>query len=778
MTLAVAVIAALLVMVISGGVGWYLLRFKSAVTEMLGMMIGMTLGMMTGIVIGYLIGAVTDMFVSNLIGVLVGIAFGIAFGRMGGLMGMMDGAMGGMMGGMMGAMLGVMLQYDNLSIAITAVLMFALYLAALGALIHLIKKSVTQEMAIDPVCGMKIDASMAQNIHERWQETKRRLVENRARIKNSLVNIRRAVGLVWDSHPSSALAMAGCTLVGALLPASQAWVGKLIVDAVVEGITTRAGAEIGLQNLLPLLVAEFLLLILQAGNAQARKLAEHVLHARVNLSINSRIIRKALELDLSHFENAEYYDKLQNARREADRRGLDILNEGFFLIQNSITLLSFSALLIRFSPWLAMILFAATIPAFLAQSRFAELRFRVLTWRAPEFRRLQYLEHLLTDYDAVKEVKLFGLGDPLLGRYANLFWKFLREDQGIAQKRSAASFGWGLLATLSYYASYAWIASRAVGGEITLGDMTLYLGIFRSSQTTFEAILSSLSGLYENGLFMSNLFEFLELQSQMAIAVNPQPVPRQVRQGIEFRHVSFKYPGQEEWALYDINLAVMPREKIALVGPNGAGKTTLIKLLTRLYDPTEGEILLDGTDLREYDLRELRQRIGVIFQDFVRYHLAAAENIGFGQIEALEDRPRIIGAAEKSGAHPVIAALPEGYETMLGRWFSKGRDLSGGEWQKIALARAFMRDCEVLVLDEPTAALDAENELKVFQQFRELAEDKIAVLISHRFSTVRMADRIFVIDKGHIIEQGTHAELLDLGGTYARLFMLQAESYR
>src|SRR5574341_1080807 len=326
--------------------------------------------------------------------------------------------------------------------------------------------------------------------------------------------------------------------------------------------------------------------------------------------------------------------------------------------------------------------------------------------------------------------------------------------------------------------SYAWIVWRAVGGAITLGDMTLYLGIFRSSQTTFEAILSSLSGLYENGLFMSNLFAFLELKSQMVVAVKPLPAPLEIRQGVEFRQVSFKYAGHDEWALRDVSLAIRPGEKIALVGPNGAGKTTLIKLLTRLYDPTHGQILLDGVDLRDYDLRDLRRRIGVIFQDYVRYHLAAAENVGFGQIEALNDRPRIVGAAQKSGAHPVIAALPEGYETTLGRWFSNGRDLSGGEWQKIALARAFMRDCEVLVLDEPTAALDAENELKVFQQFRELAEDKIAVLISHRFSTVRMADRIFVIDQGRITERGTHAELLAAGGTYARLFSLQAESYR
>ncbi len=615
-------------------------------------------------------------------------------------------------------------------------------------------------------------------MNNRLAQFKTWVSERRAKLKDAAINVQRAFWLVWRAHVPSALAMLACTLLGAFLPVGQAWVGKLIVDAVVKAINTHAGAQAGLRAVLPLLIAEFILLVLQSANGQARKFAEHVLHARIILSINTRIIRKALDLDLSHFENAGYYDKLENARREADWRSLQIVNGGFYIVQNAITLLSYAALLVHFSPWMTLILFAATIPAFIAQSQYAELTFRVLSWRAPEARKLAYLEYLLTDYNAVKEIKLFGLGEPLLGRFADLFWKFLREDQAIAQKRSWASLGWGLLASLSYYGSYAWIVWRAVGGTITLGDMTLYLGVFRGSQNMFESIFYGLSDLYENGLFMSNLFAFLELKPQMVIAAHPRPVSKEIRQGIEFRHVSFKYGGHDEYALRDVSLRIRPCEKIALVGPNGAGKTTLIKLLTRLYDPSEGQILLDGVDLREYDLRDLRQQIGVIFQDFVHYHLSAAENVGFGQIEALDDRPRIVGAAQKSGADPVIAALPEGYETTLGRWFSKGRDLSGGEWQKIALGRAFMRDCQMLVLDEPTAALDAENELRVFQQFRELTSDKMAVLISHRFSTVRMADRIFVVEQGHITEQGTHAELLAQGGTYARLFTLQAESYK
>lgn len=602
--------------------------------------------------------------------------------------------------------------------------------------------------------------------------------EFQPKLRDSTLNIRRAFALVWQAHHKSALAMGVCTLVGAFLPVAQAWVAKLIVDNVVAAINGTGDSQTAFWSVLPYLGMEFVLVLLLAANTQARTLAEHVLHSQINLSINSRIVRKALELDLAHFENAEYYDKLENARREADWRSLDIVNGGSMLIQNLLTLLSYSLLLVRFSWLLALILFVATIPTFIVQNRYSELRFRVLSWRAPESRRLSYLEYLLTNLDAVKEIKLFGLGHSLLDRYITLFSSFLHEDEEIARKRSIASFGWGLLSTVTYYGAYAWIVFRAVGRGITLGDMTLYLSVFRGSQGMFQSILKGANSLYENGLFMSNLFTFLALEPEMVSPPHALQVPTKFKQGIEFRNVSFRYAGQSGWALHNVNLTIHPGEKIALVGMNGAGKTTLIKLLTRLYDPTEGQILLDGVDLRDYDLTSWRKQIGVIFQDFVRYHLKASENIGLGQIERLEDRPRIEESAGKSGANSVIERLPDKYDTTLGRWFSKGRDLSGGEWQKVALARAFMRDCELLVLDEPTAALDAENELRVFQQFRELIADKSAVLISHRFSTVRMADRIFVIENGTVSEEGTHAELLARQGTYARLFTLQAESYR
>jgi len=605
-----------------------------------------------------------------------------------------------------------------------------------------------------------------------------RLRETPAKARDAAHNIRRAFGLVWEAHHTGTLLMALWTIIGGLLPLAQAYIAKLIVDGVVNSLRAQASPMEGLRVVAPFLLAEFVLVVLQAGVAQARSLTEHILHSRLNLTINTRIIRKSLDLDLAYFENAEYYDKLQNARREADWRGLQIMNGGFYLIQNLLTLASFAVVLLSFNAWLALLLFVATVPAFIAQSNYADLNFRVISWRAPEARRLNYLEYLLTDYDAVKEVKLFALGEPLLGRYATLFWTFLREDQSIAQRRSLASLGWGLLATLTYYGAYFWIVLQTLEADITLGDMTLYLMIFRNSQNTFESIFWGLSEMYENGLFMSNLFAFLELEPKIRATPTPMPPPSSDQRGVEFRGVSFRYEGHDDWALRDVNLTIGPGEKIALVGPNGAGKTTLIKLLARLYDPTEGQILFNGVDLRDLDPGELRRRIGVIFQDFVHYHLAASENIGFGQIEALGDRPRIEASAVKSGAHPVITALPEGYETILGRWFAKGRDLSGGEWQKIALGRAFMRSCDILVLDEPTAALDAENEYQVFQQFRQLTEEKMAILISHRFSTVRMADRIYVLDDGQLREQGTHEELLARDGIYARLFTLQAQSYR
>jgi ATP-binding cassette subfamily B protein len=603
-----------------------------------------------------------------------------------------------------------------------------------------------------------------------WRE---RLAEARSAFRN----VPRAFQLVWEADRISTIFMGLITLISAILPISQAYVAKLIVDEVVFAVTNSTGVETGLRATLPYLLIEFALLTLSAALNQGRSLIEHVLNARLGNQINTAIIRKALSLDLHYFEDAQFYDKLQNARREANYRALQMINTSFNLVQNAITLASFAVGLLTFSPLVALVLFGATIPAFLAQTHFSRLHFRLLTWRAPESRRMSYLEHLLTVDSTVKEIKLFGLGEPLLQRYQELFWKFYKEDTALARRRSLISMLWGVVASISYYGAYAWIVLRTVAGTITIGDMTFYLTLFRQSQGTFQGLFHNLNQLFEAGLFMENLFGFLDLTPQMDSG-SGRKVPRPIQQGIEFRNVSFRYPDRPDWALRELNLTIRPGEKIALVGANGAGKTTLIKLLTRLYDPTEGQILLDGVDLRDYDLEDLRLSIGVIFQDFVRYQVSARENIGFGQIKDLADEPRILAAAERGGADEVVERLPQGYDTLLGRWFEKGAELSGGQWQKIALGRAFMRDSEVLVLDEPTAALDAEREYEIFQRFRDLTAGRIALLISHRFSTVRMADRIVVIEGGRLTELGTHAELLELGGTYARLFNLQAEGYR
>ena len=603
------------------------------------------------------------------------------------------------------------------------------------------------------------------------------LLQKWKELRGSFVHTPQAVRLVWQTSHGATIGLGLLTLVGALLPASQAWVGKLIVDGVVAAIRGGADPE-RIRTVFVYLLIELGLFLLSTALNQARRLIQQLIQLQLANRIRADIIRKALTLDLAFFEHPDFYDRLQNARREGGYKPVDLINDTFQIVQNTITLISFAVLLLRFSPWLVVILLLTSIPAFIAETRFSEQGFRLLTRRAPETRQINYLSRLLTEDSAAKEIKLFNLGETLLTRYVTLFEKFFQEDKTLALRRAIVGFSLGLIATMGFYGSYAWIVWRTLQGEISLGDMTLYLSIFRQGQSTFQSILSAVGSIYENNLFMANFFDFLSLEPQMAIAAPPQRPAAQPPRGIEFRGVGFRYPESGEWALHDINLTIRAGEKIALVGHNGAGKTTLIKLLSRLYDPTEGTIWIDGVDIRALDPLQLRQRIGVIFQDFVRYHLPARENIGFGQIEALDSIERIVDAARKSGAHVVIEDLPDGYETMLGRWFHDGHELSMGQWQKIALARAFMRNAEILVLDEPTASVDAQTEYEIFRQFQKLTEGKMAILISHRFSTVRMADRIVVIEEGRIAEMGSHDELLRREGIYARLFGMQAEGYR
>lgn len=594
----------------------------------------------------------------------------------------------------------------------------------------------------------------------------------------ALRNTPEAFRLVWSASRPAALAGVSLTLVSAALPAAQAWVGKLIIDAILNAVGQGMEPVAGLRYVGPYLALEFALVLIGSVTGQVRSLFDRIIQSQLTNHVNSLIIHKAISLDLQFFENPVFYDTLQNARRQADTSALNIVNSTLQMVQQVITLISLVVLLFRFSPWLAVIVFVSAIPSFLSQSQYAEKAFRAVSRRAPEARLLNYLESLLTGNDTIKEIKLFGLGEPLLKRYQELFTRFYQEDLKIAERRTIAGLGWGMLSNLAYYGSYAWIVLRTIAGLITLGDMTMFLALFRQSQSSIRSLLDSLNRLYESNLFLDNLMTYLKLEPLLVSPAKALVAPTPIRQGIEFRHVSFCYPGSDVYVLRDINLHIHPGERIALVGLNGAGKTTLIKLLTRLYDPTDGQVLLDGVDLREYDLTSLQQRFGVIFQDFVRYQFTVRENIGFGQVDALDDLARIKEAAERGGASSIIENFLLGYETMLGRRWEKGQELSGGQWQKIALARAFMREAEVLVLDEPTSALDAEAEYEVFRRFGELMEGRIAVLISHRFSTVRMADRIAVLSAGKILELGSHAELIQLDGAYARLFNLQAEGYR
>ncbi len=597
------------------------------------------------------------------------------------------------------------------------------------------------------------------------------------KIRASFTHTPQALRLVWQANALATLGLGVLTLAGALLPATQAWVGKLIVDGVVASIRGAQDPD-QVRTVFYYLVLELILFLLGTALNHSRRLIQQLIQLQLANKIRAEIIRKALTLDLAFFEHPDYYDRLQNARREGSYKPVELINDTFQIVQNTITLISFAALMLRFSPWLVVILLATSIPAFIAETRFSEQGFRLLTRRAPETRQINYLARLLTEDSAAKEIKLFHLGDRLLQRYTTLFAKFFEEDKSLAVRRAAVGFSLGLIATMGFYGSYAWIVWRTVQGIISLGDMTLYLTIFRQGQSTFQSILAAVGNIYENNLFMANYFEFLGIEPRMRVAAPPKKLPAELAHGIEFRGVGFRYPESDEWVLRNVDLRIRAGEKIALVGHNGAGKTTLIKLLSRLYDPVEGAILLDGIDVRDIDPIELRQKIGVIFQDFVRYHLPARENIGFGQIEAADEMEKIVESARKSGAHKMIEDLPEGYETMLGRWFHGGHELSLGQWQRIALARAFMRDAEILVLDEPTASLDAQTEYEIFRHFQELTDGKMAILISHRFSTVRMADRIVVIETGRIAEMGSHEELLRREGTYARLFSLQAEGYR
>ena len=584
---------------------------------------------------------------------------------------------------------------------------------------------------------------------------------------------RRALELVWSTNRPLTLALAGCTLAGGILPAAVAYVGSLIVDAVVSAIRSGGGAGHALQ----LVLLEGLLVAAISAAQRGISFCQSLLRAQLGQRVNVMILEKALTLDLQHFEDSEFYDKLTRARREASTRPLSLVMRTFFLVQNGISLVSFGALLAHFSPWAVVVLLLAGLPAFVAEAKFSGDAFRLFRWRSPETRMQIYLETVLAREDHVKEVKLFGLGTRLLERYQAIFRRLYQEDRALTIRRDLWGFFLSLIGSGALYGAYAWIAISTVRQLISIGQMTMYVALFRQGQTTVSAMLTAVGGMYEDNLYLSTLYEYLETEVILPTGSSVRgPHPED---GIRFEDVSFTYSGAQEAALENITLHLVPGTSLALVGENGSGKTTLIKLLTRLYAPTSGRILLDGQDLAEWDEAALRERIGVIFQDFARYQLLVGENVGAGDERYFEDEERWRAAAVKGRASDFIDTLPAGYQTQLGKWFKDGRELSGGQWQKIALSRAFMRSrADILVLDEPTAAMDAQAEAEVFEHFRQLARERITILISHRFSTVRMADQIVVLNNGHIIERGSHEELMQLHGRYAQLFTLQARGYR
>ena len=594
------------------------------------------------------------------------------------------------------------------------------------------------------------------------------------------------VRLVWQTHRGFTTAMVVLRAVRAFVPVATLWVGKLIIDTVVAS----AGRAPDWDRIWSLLALELALVVAGEILARSSVLVESLLGDLFSNRISVRLMEHAAALDLAQFEDPAFYDHLERARRQTVGR-IGLLSQLLGMGQDALTLLTLGGALVAYSPWLLLLLAAAILPSFLGETHFAALGYSLLFRWTPERRQLDYLRFVGASDRTAKEVQLFGLAPWLVERYRVLSDRFYEENRRLSIRKGVVGGALSVVGTLGYYGAYAIIVARAVNGLITIGSLTFLAASFARSRDLLQRLLLGASDIYEQSLYLKDLFAFFEMRPTIASRPGARPVPRPVRQGFVFEDVGFQYPGSDRWAVRHVSLVLHPGERLALVGENGAGKTTLTKLFGRLYDPTEGRILLDGVDLRDYDLADLRASIGVIFQDFVRYDMRFDENIGVGRIDSAAAfldaatpegdgaaSPAILSAAEQSLAASLIPKLPGGYRQMLGRRFDGGVDLSGGEWQKIALARAYMRDAQLLVLDEPTAALDARAEYEVFLRFSELMAGRMAVLISHRFSTVRMADRIVVLRGGEVVEEGTHEELLAGGGLYAELFDMQAAGYR
>jgi ATP-binding cassette, subfamily B, bacterial len=588
----------------------------------------------------------------------------------------------------------------------------------------------------------------------------------------ALRNVPPLLLIVWRSGPSVVSGGLLCRILGAFVPIAMLWVSKQILDAVQAKFSGRPLPE----HFWWLVAAEFFLAAIGAILGRAAGFFDALLADRYTRHVSVRVIEHASRLDLASYEDPVFYDKLERARVQATDRIAMIQAIGA-LLQQFITAVSLSASIFWFSPWLLLLLIVAVVPAFLGESHFAFLGYSLNIRQTPTRRQLDYLRVLGASKESAKELKLFGLSDFITGEYAGLSNELYDQNVALAKRRFFAGTVLSVLSTAGYYGAFAYVVYRTVTGELSWGTLQFLAGAISGASSNIQTIFATFSSIADQSLFLTDLVEFFKVQPTVRSKPDAVPAPRPIREGFTFENVSFSYPGSPRRILDHLNLQIRPGERIALIGENGQGKTTIVKLITRLYDPTEGRILLDGTDLREYSIEDLNREIGVIFQDFMRYEMSALRNISVGRIEDTA-RDHIELAARKSLADAVIRRLPKGYEQLLGRRFEGGLDLSGGEWQKIALARAYLRDAQLLILDEPTAALDARSEYEVFQRFAELTEGKMALLISHRFSTVRMADRIVVLEDGRIAEQGDHAHLMALGARYAEMFELQAASYR